>query len=52
MDDPDEFNEEDIDIEINDKEPAFLENHTTKSGVQMSPIRVVRNPEGSLQREA
>jgi ATP-dependent RNA helicase DHX8/PRP22 len=52
MEDPTELNEEDVEIEINDKEPAFLENHTTKSGVQMSPIRVVRNPEGSLQREA
>ena len=47
-----ELNEEDVEIELNDKEPTFLVGQTSKTGVVMSPIRVVINPEGSLQMEA
>jgi ATP-dependent RNA helicase DHX8/PRP22 len=47
-----ELNEEDPEIELNDKEPSFLVGQTSKTGVNMSPIRVVINPEGSLQVEA
>lgn len=47
-----ELNEEDVEIELNDKEPSFLVGQTSKTGVNMSPIRVVINPEGSLQMEA
>ena len=47
-----ELNEEDVEIELNDKEPAFLIGQTSKTGVNLSPIRVVINPEGSLQMEA
>jgi ATP-dependent RNA helicase DHX8/PRP22 len=47
-----ELNEEDVEIELNDKEPSFLVGQTSKTGVNMSPIRVVINPEGSLQIEA
>ena len=47
-----ELNEEDVEIELNDKEPSFLIGQTSKTGVNMSPIRVVINPEGSLQMEA
>jgi ATP-dependent RNA helicase DHX8/PRP22 len=47
-----ELNEEDVEIELNDKEPAFLVGQTSKTGVNLSPIRVVINPEGSLQMEA
>jgi predicted RNA-binding protein with RPS1 domain len=47
-----ELNEEDVEIELNDKEPSFLVGQTSKTGVNMSPIRVVVNPEGSLQMEA
>lgn len=43
--------EEDLDIEINDDEPPFLLGQTTQS-VTLSPIRVVKNPDGSLQRAA
>ena len=37
---------------MNEIEPKFLKGQTTKSGVVLSPVRVVLNPEGSLQREA
>ena len=37
---------------MNDKEPPFLRGQTTKAGVNLSPIRIVKNPEGTLQREA
>lgn len=50
--DPKELNEEDVEIELNDKEPSFLIGQTSKTGVNMSPIRVVIKPEGQLQTEA
>jgi ATP-dependent RNA helicase DHX8/PRP22 len=43
---------EDVEIELNEKEPHFLEGQTTKTGVNLSPIKVVKNPDGTLQREA
>ena len=43
---------EDLEIDMNDNEPPFLRGQTTKAGVNLSPIRVVKNPEGTLQREA
>jgi ATP-dependent RNA helicase DHX8/PRP22 len=42
---------EDVFIEINDREPPFLRGQTTKAGVRLSPVRIVKNPEGTLQRE-
>jgi ATP-dependent RNA helicase DHX8/PRP22 len=46
-----EETEEDFEVELNDDEPQFLRGQT--SIVQeLSPIKVVRNPEGSLQRAA
>ena len=43
--------EEDFEVELNDEEPVFLRGQT--SIVQeLSPIKVVRNPEGTLQRAA
>lgn len=50
--DEEELNEEDLEIEIEDKEPLFLAGQTSKTGVIMSPIRVVKNPDGNLHREA
>jgi ATP-dependent RNA helicase DHX8/PRP22 len=50
-----EENLEDVEIELNDKKPPFLLNRATLALPGMentSPIRVVRNPEGSLQRAA
>ena len=38
-------------IELNEAEPLFLRGQTMAS-VAMSPIKIVRNPDGSLQRAA
>lgn len=43
--------EEDVDIELRDEEPPFLAGHT-KQTLEMSPIRVVKAPDGSLNRAA
>eukprot|EP01035_Chromulina_nebulosa_P020626 gene20626-26743_t len=43
--------EEDIDIELNDNEPIFLKGQT-KISKEFSPVRIVKNPDGSLQRAA
>jgi len=43
--------EELIDIEIKEEEPAFLRGQT-KSSKELSPVRIVKNPDGSLQRAA
>lgn len=47
----DEEVEQEQDIELVDEEPMFLRGQTTKS-VALSPVKVVKNPEGSLQRAA
>ncbi|KAI9821666.1 MAG: DEAH-box ATP-dependent RNA helicase prp22 [Pycnora praestabilis] len=43
--------EEDIDIEVRDEEPPFLAGQT-KASLELSPIRVVKAPDGSLNRAA
>eukprot|EP01038_Epipyxis_sp_PR26KG_P008095 gene8095-10964_t len=43
--------EEIVDIEINDDEPAFLRGQT-KASRELSPVRIVKNPDGSLSRAA
>jgi ATP-dependent RNA helicase DHX8/PRP22 len=43
--------EEDIDIELNEIEPAFLHGQS-KISREYSPVRIVKNPDGSLQRAA
>lgn len=43
--------EEILDVELNEEEPLFLKGQTTKS-LDLSPIRVVKNPDGSLNRAA
>ncbi|MES1920790.1 hypothetical protein MHBO_002426, partial [Bonamia ostreae] len=52
-DDEEEFSdaEQMLDIEVNDEEPPFLQNQTERS-VRLSPIRVAKNPDGSLSRAA
>ena len=40
-----------LEIELNESEPLFLRGQT-KASVAMSPIKVVKNPDGSLQRAA
>lgn len=46
-----ELKEEEVEIELNQQEPEFLKGLTSKTGVKLSPIRVVKEPEGSMQRQ-
>lgn len=39
-------------MDLNDEEPAFLKGHSSRSGIEMSPIKIVKNPDGSMQRAA
>ncbi|KAK9237374.1 P-loop containing nucleoside triphosphate hydrolase protein [Lipomyces kononenkoae] len=43
--------EEDVDIEVREEEPPFLAGQT-KQSLELSPIRVVKAPDGSLYRAA
>ncbi|KAM7192488.1 P-loop containing nucleoside triphosphate hydrolase protein [Naviculisporaceae sp. PSN 640] len=43
--------EEDLDIEVRDEDPPFLHG-LTKQSLELSPIRVVKAPDGSLNRAA
>ncbi|SBS83351.1 RNA helicase, putative [Plasmodium malariae] len=45
-----EDEEEIIEIEVNEREPAFLKGQTTKAGAKLSPIQIIVNAEGSLAR--
>lgn len=46
-----EETEEELDIELNDAEPTFLRGQTRASR-ELSPVRIVANPDGSMQRAA
>ena len=43
--------EEELEIELNETEPLFLRGQT-KNSIALSPIKIVKNPDGSLQRAA
>ncbi|RXK38857.1 ATP-dependent RNA helicase DHX8/PRP22 [Tremella mesenterica] len=43
--------EEDIDIEVNEIEPAFLAGQT-KITLELSPVKIIKAPDGSLNRAA
>jgi ATP-dependent RNA helicase DHX8/PRP22 len=47
-----EETEEETDVELADVEPAFLRGQTKRSGRDLEPIKIVRNPDGSMQRAA
>lgn len=47
-----EETEEETEVELVDSEPAFLRGQTNRSGRQLDPVKVVKNPDGSLQRAA
>eukprot|EP01018_Ginkgo_biloba_P021063 Gb_14269 [translate_table: standard] len=47
----DEGTEEELEIELNEDEPAFLQGQTRYS-IDVSPVKIVKNPDGSLQRAA
>lgn len=41
-----------LQVDINEVEPAFLKGCTTRAGIELSPVRVVKNPDGAMQRAA
>jgi len=41
--------EDEFEIDINEQEPAFLKGQSTKNGGEVSPVKIVANPDGSLQ---
>lgn len=43
--------EEDVDIELREEEPRFLKGHTQLT-LDLSPVKIVKNPEGSMNRAA
>ncbi|KAL9270350.1 putative pre-mRNA-splicing factor ATP-dependent RNA helicase DEAH5 [Drosera capensis] len=43
--------EEELEIELNEEEPPFLQGQTRYS-IDMSPVKIFKNPEGSLSRAA
>ena len=49
--DPDAEEDEDVQIDIVEEEPPFLMGHT-KQSVELSPVRIVKNPDGSLSQAA
>ncbi|KAJ3191756.1 DEAH-box ATP-dependent RNA helicase prp22 [Irineochytrium annulatum] len=46
-----EEKEEELDIEIREDEPLFLKGQT-KNSIQLSPIKIVKNPDGTMNRAA
>ena len=47
-----EDDEEEFEVDLQEEEAAFLKGISSRSGVEMSPIKIVKNPDGSLQRAA
>jgi ATP-dependent RNA helicase DHX8/PRP22 len=47
-----EETEEEAEVELAEYEPAFLKGQTRRSGRDLDPVRIVKNPDGSLQRAA
>lgn len=43
--------EEELDVEVRDEEPAFLSGQTKRS-LEMSPVKIIKAPDGSLNRAA
>lgn len=48
----DEDDDEDIEIELVEEEPAFLRGHGRSHLTDLSPVRIVKNPDGSLAQAA
>ncbi|KAI3710655.1 hypothetical protein L2E82_40444 [Cichorium intybus] len=49
--DQEEGAEEELEVELNEDEPAFLQGQSRYS-MDMSPVKIFKNPEGSLSRAA
>ena len=50
--DDDDDDDEDIEIELVEEEPAFLRGHGRANLMDLSPVRIVKNPDGSLAQSA
>uniref|UniRef100_A0A2R5LI29 RNA helicase n=1 Tax=Ornithodoros turicata TaxID=34597 RepID=A0A2R5LI29_9ACAR len=48
----DEDDEEDLEIELVEEEPPFLRGHGRSNLQDLSPVRIVKNPDGSLAQAA
>lgn len=48
----DQEDEQDVEIELVEDEPHFLKGMTSKAGATLAPVKIVRNPDGSLARSA
>nr|CAB3237998.1 ATP-dependent RNA helicase DHX8-like [Phallusia mammillata] len=46
-----ESDTEDLEIDLLEEEPPFLRGHT-KQSIDLSPVRIVKNPDGSLSKAA
>ena len=44
--------EQELEIDINEDEPLFLKGQTNKGGVEVSLIKIIKNPDGSMSRAA
>ena len=42
--------EKDLNIELREEEPPFLKGLTSKTNVKLTPINLVKNPEGDMQK--
>ena len=47
-----EETQEEVEVELADFEPNFLRGQTSRSGRDLEPVRIVKNPDGSMQRAA
>lgn len=47
-----EETEEETEVELAESEPAFLRGQTRRSGRDLDPVKIVKNPDGSLARAA
>jgi len=47
-----ELEEDQAEIELNDEEAPFLIDQTTKTGHSLNPVKISKNPDGSLARAA
>lgn len=47
-----EQTEEETDVELAEIEPSFLKGQTRRSGRDLEPIKIIKNPDGSMQRAA
>lgn len=47
-----EETEEETEVELAESEPAFLRGQTSRSGRNLEPVKIVKNPDGSLSRAA